>query len=337
MRSAPCLSRVVCMLFLTSLALPASGADDGGAIDALTLETLRKEIKRQEDAVANLEAHGEAKWMARPNPEAPFKETGKNRINGLYHNALDGPAKLDFEESISPWHVHGDVRVAEEKFIVAFDGRIGQQLTLGRATTGGMKEVLSGTIRAQRSNDIKGGSFATGWSVSIYGASAFYRQTFSGMLSEESRYLRKLNVRTTQLDGKEVAEITYIKPVGVTSWYFDPANGYRLFRNEIRGEGDRLIRQMNVTRFHEIAPGVFYPASAVSETYATDNQGRLYVKKRATMEVDRAVIREKVLPRSAFQIQWPGGTVIHDEITNTRFRVGVDPEEELGVVLEQAE
>ncbi len=127
--------------------------------------------------------------------------------------------------------------------------------------------------------------------------------------------LRRGEVTKVDTDGSGPAAewVFYVKRDGETIAYWVAPRYNFLIRRRVWSPGAQNSSESVVPRFHELEPGVYFPARV--EVYVSD-QG----KKRTLRTVDYTeVALNKPHPPDIFTLKFPRGTALYDEIHNTSY------------------
>jgi hypothetical protein len=123
-----------------------------------------------------------------------------------------------------------------------------------------------------------------------------------------------------RIDGREhiVLHIDSERPYTVAGkWkvtiYLDASVNYLVRR--ITLEHPTVLRDYHITEFEEIAPSIFFPATAV---YEASQGGKVYGTRKTTF---REMVVNQPLPRDALAFRFPLGLLISDQLRGTAYRV----------------
>jgi hypothetical protein len=159
--------------------------------------------------------------------------------------------------------------------------------------------------------------FATGWRSTIYGAGGEDHVPLSQILRTTTD---DLQVRRVEAYGSDCIEISLYEDSGKIlseRWYIDPKRGYALVgRKWFRPTGN-LWGEEIVGPLEEVTAGVFFPRSSVRTIF--DDAG--IAVKRLRCHVDRVEANASTFDASVFQLKFPAGTVVLDELTRVKFTV----------------
>lgn len=117
-------------------------------------------------------------------------------------------------------------------------------------------------------------------------------------------------------------------PFGVRL-FLDPSRGFMPARIDLtHGYGDDPVPQSRYTNeLAEVAPGLWAPVRSRVSVFVREKWSKHYGQEMGFMEVevDRPRARFNVdLDASAFELKFPAGVMVHDEIRNTSYRAGAE-------------
>jgi hypothetical protein len=112
--------------------------------------------------------------------------------------------------------------------------------------------------------------------------------------------------------------------LAISAW-FDPSVNFLVRKLEVRNVESETLQTREVTEFRESQPGVFFPYRVVSK-----GSLRGEPTQDSTVEVESLRVNEPIDP-SVFQIAFPKGTAVTDEIQGTAYLSANDEEPDLTV------
>lgn len=144
--------------------------------------------------------------------------------------------------------------------------------------------------------------------------------TFDELLAKPHRIHR---VKRERDDAAECVVVDFEHRLSRFEVWFDRNVGClirKVTQTPVPGSGDDTTwkAESRVTRFVEAAQGVYFPAEVEFKYFRGEKQ--MYVQRISFAELRV----NQPLPKTAFTLQFPAGTVILDEVKGKRYRTGAD-------------
>ncbi len=289
------------------------------------IEDLLKGLRESEWKLQNLRVDGKClflKWDAR---KQDWKYNGESDVTAWYSGLPKGKARVDIHKHIAPWQ--GGAGFGQSSGVTANNGRVGQSLFLEEGTAGNTIKTLYGRITAELPFLDDAG--ASGWEYSLYGCLAVEKQRMSEFVERglESQLI-KCVLKGVTIENLECIELMVQRinagtVVSTETWVLDPSRGYAIISYEGR-EGHSTVEKLV-----EPAPGVYYPARVTS----VSKDGRT----KTIYQASEIVANDPNFSEDIFNIKWPAGTEVDDEISGTRFTVGPSSDETERTISNQVE
>lgn len=300
-------------IYLALLAIYGLRASAGEppAGDSKLLDEARRGTAAAEGKLLDLRVRSSYQIEQRDGATGKWQMMNDADLTSWYQGSDGANCRVDLSKLVSKW-VGGPSEYGIERETLAYNGRIGQTLMTQSGSPEHRFAVLDGEIGAKPPKLFSGFcNAASGWSFSLFGVVADYREPFSSFLSNPG-----IQAERTNVDGHSVIRICFTPDNG-NSWLLDPARGYALVGYQT-ARGGKPVDQCTVTKLQQVAPGVYYPAAVDGVTH--DAIGA--ATSRASFRASQIVANDPHFDSRIFTLKWPVGTRIHDAASNTTFIEG---------------
>ncbi|MCL2640441.1 MAG: hypothetical protein FWD53_06325, partial [Phycisphaerales bacterium] len=280
----------------------------------LDLVEVRKHIIAAEKALHNVRVKSTSKYEWWHETEEKWVLNGESRGTSTRLAVPASKMRLDFDAVTTQW-VQGAYPWITQKKIVAYNGRVGQELELGFGPSEQeMKATSRGTLTRERPAEDHHGKAFSGWIFTVQGKlDSSTPRTPSLRVSElfEDKFV-EVTARRGEFGGVQTVDLV----VDFTQWderwilYLDPSRQYALLGYEELTRG-QVTTKWTIEKLVEAAPGIFYPTEVMSESFRWG--GASYVPfSRGRYVATEVVVNDPNFSEAVFDIYWPEGCIVYD-------------------------
>jgi len=302
------------MYLLASLfvgVLSATGFE--GKQTAPPIEDVIAHIQESERGLDNIQITAKYSSKRWNRSSEKWEDGGDAKFTAWLDGLPKSKMKIDFDRRRTVW-TNGAAPFHEDSVVLAYNGRTGQTRT----------STLRGTVTADRPN-MGVARFGSGWSVSLYGAGERKGLRFSEMLRgmiEDAN--TTVSLAQTSFDGLPVLQVIAVEGQGTITyeWNLDPKRNYAVLRCK-RKEGS-MCSEIVIEELIQVAPSVYYPTKGIYNMVVCSNGDPVAQNSYQVLEI---AANTPDLSDEVFNIQFPAGTVIYDEILGNSYEIVPDLEE----------
>jgi hypothetical protein len=255
----------------------------------------------------------------------PLRWKGK----AWYEAGPHGRMRVDVESHVVTW-IDGAAPFGDDAFCAAWDGKESRSVHYRLGPLGKTFEVREGWISLSESGTCWGAwGYETGASFS---APLFHRSQNQSLADYLERALAVVGKRISielcreQFEGVESLKIEFMGSHYKEMIWIDDQRGCALLgciRTSVLANGRQwLIASDRVTTLVEAAPGLWFAAEAHHDQEMPKTQSARRIHWRAS----KVVANDPAFDETIFDLRFPAGWWVHDQIRKTRFRIGPDPE-----------
>jgi len=277
-------------------------------------QDLEREIQSNETKLLNVRVEGSSYSERWNDSSQEWEYNGEDHATSWFEGVPRGKRRIDHHKWVAPW-VDGLAPFLEQTISSIYDGRISQTLQTRSGPSNAVSSSGSGDIEPGLSLGVA--SAASGWGYSLYGA-----YEHSGYISRlfTSSPVTQLLVQKTSFNGIECIKLdVFISGLRTVTFWFDPQRSYALIGcDNYYGDGSSSIaRSMIVHELSEVAPGVYYPTKATSQSNLGNG-----MRTRSRFEASSVVANDPKFSDDIFTMNWPPQTRVRDLISSNSFVVG---------------
>jgi hypothetical protein len=288
----------------------------GGATtqSQVNLEPIRSAVQKAESALKTC-VISSGSLVEEPVPGSNLKKIVQvAAVEGRYENIPDGRNWIKFNRLSHPW-IDGPQSVAEDLITVCFNGRTGVTLYLQNGMPSQARP--DGVIGERRPSLLGGvGALATGWDLSLYGVFRRNGLRLSEVLAAKDRITVATGASKLENGRFEIQCRSGTRTIKIL---LDPLRNYALVaRSEYLK--DELIERATVSDFFHPESDIYYPRAAVVEVMSHGELKQTITYKGSSFNSNPP------LGTSSFEVKFPAGTRVDDQISGLSYVVSDDDE-----------